>query len=375
VTASPHWGEPPWRVEPAPEPGPLPARCEVAVVGGGFTGLATAYQLARQGKDVVLLEARRLGSGASGRTGGIVLEDTSAGPLPQTDDCIGSLQHTLQAASIECDLDLPGCWELAHATSGTRLWRDAERNLVRQDTVPGGTLDPGKLLSGLAAAAREEGAAFHEHALVQGISGGGPLRLEVGGTELRADHVVLGLNAYTGALISPGDDFHPALTLALCSEPLPAGTLEALGLGGGHAFYTLDMPYLWGRPLERERVIFGGGLAFDASRRVERIDLRTPEVARSLAQLEQRVRGLHPGLAEVRIARRWGGPVAFRSSRTPILARHPTLAGLILSGAYAGHGVALSVRVAELAARAILEGGSLPAWGELEPSSETREVG
>ena len=347
----------------------------MAVVGAGLTGLAAAYTLARRGVDVVAFEAGRLGAGASGRSGGIVLEGTSAGPLPDADDCIATLERTLSEAAIACDLDLPGCWELTHAENGAPLWRDGEGALSLSETVPGGTLDPGRLLGGLAAAAVREHAQLHLQAPVRGISGSAPLVLQVADQEVRADRVVLALNAYTASLISPGEDFHPALTLALCTEPLASGTLEAIGLGAHNPFYTVDGPYLWGRPLGQDRLIFGGGLAFDDSKRVERVDICAPEVAHSLAQLERRVRGLHPALADVRIAERWGGPVAFRASRTPILCRHPSLDGLILCAAYAGHGVALSVHLGRLTAHTILDGGTLPRWGELAGSSEAREVG
>ena len=373
--SGPSWGVPPWRVELPPGRAALPERCDVAVVGAGLTGLAAAYTLARQGVDVVVFEAGRLGAGASGRSGGIVLEGTSAGPLPEADDCIATLERTLSEAAIACELELPGCWELTHAENGAPLWRDGERALSLSETVPGGTLDPGKLLGGLAAAAVREHAELHEQAPVRGISGGAPLVLQIRDRELRADRVVLALNAYTASLISAGEDFHPALTLALSTQPLAPGTLEAIGLGARNPFYTVDGPYLWGRPWGHDRLIFGGGLAFDGAKRVERLDIRAQEIARSLAQLEQRVRGLHPALADMRIAERWGGPVAFRASRTPILCQHPSLDGLILIAAYAGHGVALSVHLGRLAARTILAGGTLPRWGEVVSSSEAREIG
>jgi glycine/D-amino acid oxidase-like deaminating enzyme len=345
------------------------------MVGGGFTGLAASYTLSSQGANVALFEAQRLGSGASGRTGGVVLEDPAAGPLPDTGDCIPALQRILNKTGIECDLELAGCWELAHAAAGPKLWRDGDRDLVIHETVPGGTLDPGRLIDGLARAALQGGATLHEYAPVTRISGKAPLRLQIGNQEVRADHVVLGLNAYTPSLIPVGEDFHPALTLALCTKPLAPGTLEAIGLADRRPFYTVDMPFLWGRPLGEERLIFGGGLAFDAAKRVRQIDLRTPEVAQSLGHLEERVRELHPALAEVQVDKRWGGPVAFRSNRSPILCRHESLLGLILTGAYAGHGIALSVRLGELAAQAILEDRALPDWGRVAWSSEALEVG
>jgi glycine/D-amino acid oxidase-like deaminating enzyme len=327
---------------------------------------------------VAVFEAGRVGCGASGRTGGIVLEDTAQGRLPATENCIDSLQHLLRETGIECHLDLPGCWELTHEGGGEPLWRDGDQEIAVQATVPGGTLDPGKLLAGLAHAAQQEGATLHEEAPVRCISGGSPLTLQVADTEVRADHAVLGLNAYTPALVAPGEDFHPALTLALCTRPLAPGTLERIGIRNRTPFYTLDLPYLWGRPLcsqEADRLIFGGGLAFDATGQVQRIDLASAEAAGNLARLEERVRGLHPALASVAIERRWGGPVAFRARRGPILSRHPARPGLILTGAYAGHGLALSLRMGELAARILLREADPPAWGALERPSETRDVG
>jgi glycine/D-amino acid oxidase-like deaminating enzyme len=122
----PHWGEPPWRVHIGLECAAPPPRCEVAVVGGGFTGLAAAYTLSSHGANVALFEAQRLGSGASGRTGGVVLEDSAAGALPDTGDCIPALQRILNKAEIECDLELP-----ASRSDISRLLSPAHRKKVQ----------------------------------------------------------------------------------------------------------------------------------------------------------------------------------------------------------------------------------------------------
>jgi glycine/D-amino acid oxidase-like deaminating enzyme len=81
--------------------------------------------------------------------------------------------------------------------------------------------------------------------------------------------------------------------------------------------------------------------------------------------LEARVRGFHPALANVRIERRWGGPIAFRQGWAPVLMRDPAAPNVVVTGAYAGHGVALSHRIGDVAAAAVAEGGALPAWGAL----------
>ncbi len=85
--SGPAWGTPPWRIDLRLERTEIPARSRVAVVGGGFTGLASAFQLARRGVEVDLFEAGRIGRGASGRTGVIVLEETAAGPLAEVESC------------------------------------------------------------------------------------------------------------------------------------------------------------------------------------------------------------------------------------------------------------------------------------------------
>ncbi len=372
TSEAPDWGAPPWQIEAEIPERPLPAQVQACVVGGGFTGLSAALALARRGIDVALLEARRIGAGASGRTGGIALEGTAAGPLEGVGDCLPSLARLVEEADLDCELRLDGCWELAHQTLTQRsaaraLWRDGEQDLSVVATVAGGMLDPGALLSGLARAAVRAGATIHERAGVRELVPGSPSVVRIGDRVLRADHVVLALNAYTPGLLAAAHDVTPVLTLALATEPLDDATLAGIGLGERLPFYTQDLPYLWGRVLDDGRLMFGAGLAFDPAGALGRIDVCSGEAAAALASLEARVRGLHPALANVDVTSRWGGPIAFRGSRTPLLGRHPEAPGLIVTGAYAGHGVALSVRIGMLAAAAIVDGAALPAWGSFAP--------
>jgi gamma-glutamylputrescine oxidase len=363
VSEAPDWGTPPWRIDAEIPERSLPAHVQACVVGGGFTGLSAAHALARRGIDVALLEARRIGAGASGRTGGIALEGTAAGPLERVGDCLPTLARLVEEADIDCELRLDGCWELAHRPCTQALWRDGGQDLSVVATVAGGTLDPGALVSGLACAAMRAGATIHERADVRELVPGSPSIVRVGDRVLRAEHVILALNAYTPGLLAATRDVTPVLTLALATAPLDDATLAAIGLGARLPFYTQDLPYLWGRVLDDGRMILGAGLAFDPEGALGRIDVRSGEAAAALADLEARVRGFHPALKDVGITARWGGPIAFRRSRTPLLARHPEAADVIVTGAYAGHGVALSVRAGALAAAAIADGAPLPAWG------------
>src|SRR5215470_11656059 len=105
----PAWGETPWEIAVALPFVPLPRRCDAVVVGAGFAGLSVAYHLARRGARVTVLEASTVGAGASGRTGGLVLEGTAAGPLEQVEHCLDAISAVVQEAGIDCDLTLPGC--------------------------------------------------------------------------------------------------------------------------------------------------------------------------------------------------------------------------------------------------------------------------
>jgi glycine/D-amino acid oxidase-like deaminating enzyme len=223
--------------------------------------------------------------------------------------------------------------------------------------------DPTALLAGLVRALLDLGGSIAEGARVRALEPGPPPTLALEDGRVVAEHVVLGMNGFTRELVPELQEIRAALTLALCTEPLAPSALDAIGMGEGRPFYTVDLPYLWGRVLPDGRVIFGGGLAFDPQDDLTRIDLQGSDAGESLSRLEARVRGLHPGLADVHIATRWGGPIAFRPNRRPLLARVPRDSPVIVTGAYAGHGVALALRIGEIVAESIAGRRELPAWG------------
>jgi gamma-glutamylputrescine oxidase len=368
--SEPGWGEPPWRIPLALGALPPPARCDVAVVGGGFAGLSAAYHLACRGARVALLEAAEIGAGASGRTGGIALEGTAAGPAEQVEHCLDTLASVVAEAGIDAELDLPGCTEVRHvgaAPSRGSAWRDGDQWIVPVGTEPGGTVHPAKLVAGLATAALRAGATVHTrwpvHAIERTTAREFTLRGPHGGT-VGAEHVAIAINAYMNRLVPLDVEFRSALTLALCTAPLEPARLEAAGLGH-RPFYTTDLPYLWGRALRDRRVVFGSGLVFPPDGDVRRTGLGSRAARETMSRLERRVRSLHPALDRVEVTHRWGGPIAFIAGMWPILSRLPDAPDQIVTGAFAGHGVALSVRIGQLIAGALLDGTPLPAWGAL----------
>ncbi len=386
------WGAPPWTVDFHPAPRALPDHVDFAIVGGGFSGLSAAACLRRlaPSRSVLALESASLGEGASGRTGGLALAETAAGPLPGLGNVLAGYKKIIRALRIDSRLALPGVFELgrsAPAQNSPISWKDSgELKVVR--IVPGGAIDPGKVLTGLARAAENSGAQIIEHAHVHAIDFSSPLRLQVRHKfrgriheqEIRAGQILLATNAFSLELAGLRDATQAKLTLALATAPLSAAQLKAIGLGSRRPFYTVDLPYLWGRLLDSNGIVFGAGLVpmpaspsalfrnpasdshKNASFNLCRFDVRKGEAAARLRWLEARVRNLHPALHSVRITHRWAGPILFTEGMRPIFRHHPRSENVIVLAGYNGHGVALSVYLGKWAAEALLGKRTLPNW-------------
>jgi glycine/D-amino acid oxidase-like deaminating enzyme len=367
TTTNQGWGETPWTIDFRPEPAPLPQSLDFAVIGGGFTGLSAAVNLRRMNpnKSVAVFEAETIGARSSGHTGGLTLAETAAGDLPGLGDVLFGFSKILKDLGVTCDLSLPGVWELDRSSkteSSPIHWIDSGDLRVARE-VPGGTADPGKLVGGLARAAAGLGALILEGAPVDQIDFGDPLTLHVGGKRVLAQRVLIATNAESLELSGLAGKAEPKLTLALATEPLSDAQLASLGLATGKPFYTVDLPYLWGRLLHRNQVMFGSGLVgVNDWRDLTSQDVRSGEPARLLTRLEKRVTALHPALADVRFSHHWGGPILIAEAWRPVFAHHPRSSRAIVLGAYSGHGVALSVYLGAWAAEALLGKRDLPAW-------------
>jgi len=244
-------------------------------------------------------------------------------------------------------------------------WRDGGSPISIANTVAGGTVEPMALLTGLARAAAGAGAVIHEHARVSRIVPGERAVVEVGGAAIRARFVVVALNAWMADLLPALRPMKSALTIACATAKVDPEQLQEIGLAGGIPFYTIDTPYLWGRLVGDGRIVFGAGLAFGSPDELEKLDLDAPEVRNQFVRLEARVRALNPALKHVNFSARWAGPIAFADDMRPILGRLPDAPQIFVAGAYAGHGVALSVKAGEMIALAIAEDRPLPGWGSV----------
>jgi glycine/D-amino acid oxidase-like deaminating enzyme len=367
ISSSPGWGQTPWSTDFRPAKHSLPDAVDIAIIGGGFTGLAAAAWSRRcdSTKSVAIFEAEAIGAGASGHTGGLVLAETAGGDLPGLGDVLAGFSSILRELSIEADLTLPGVWELrrdTRSTSSAIAWKDSGTLRVSNE-VPGGMIDPGKLVSRLGRAAEQRGVQVFEHARVEHMEFGQQLALTVSDRKIQAQRALVATNAMSLELSALEKVAEPKLTLALATESLTDSQFHATGLAEGKPFYTEDLPYLWGRQLSGNRAIFGSGLVdVENWRDLYSVDVRSGRAGELMARLEKRVRGLHPALSAVNLPARWGGPILIANQRRPVFAAHPQDSRAIVLGAYSGHGVALSSHLGSWAAEALLGRRSLPKW-------------
>jgi glycine/D-amino acid oxidase-like deaminating enzyme len=372
------WGQPPWEIDFSPSRQSLPNRVDFAIIGAGFTGLAAAawLRLHAPEKSVVVLEAGRIGAGASGRTGGMVLAESAAGDLAGLGDVLTGLNGILgdlgRACGISlvesCELALPGAWEIARKggiAESPISWNDSGTLRVVNE-VPGGSVHPGKMVEGLARSAQQLGALIVEGARVERVDWGADAELVFAGGKLRAGKVLFATNGLSLELSGLNERTTPKLTLAASTAPIGEEQLQTIGLSQRKPFYTVDFPYLWGRVCRDNSIVWGAGLVgAPDSGSVEQIDISAEESSRMFASLERRIRQLRPGLERLNFTHRWGGPILFRDGWEPVFDRHPASGSAIVLGAFAGHGVALSVYLGAWAAEIILGRRGLPAWGKI----------
>jgi gamma-glutamylputrescine oxidase len=353
-------------------------RADVAILGGGYTGLSAALHLAEAGANVVLLEAERVGWGASGRNGGQLhsgqrrdqdwLEEhlglDDAMRLWRLAEEAKQLVAALRAKhAIQCEWRA-GLIETVHRPRlvdderayveklRTRygydevewLDRTALAGTIGTDAYLGGRrdrtaghLDPLKFAQGLARAAAKAGARIHEGTRVTQLNG---RTLETAAGRVTADTVIVAGNGYLDGIdgeiearVMPIDNY------ILATEPIGAGRPGGL-IAGGEAVSDTRFVVYYFRPSADGRLVFGGGETY--SRRQPR-DLFT-FVRRHMLRI-------YPQLAGARVDYAWGGTLAVTLPRLPFIRKVRT--GVYVAAGYSGQGVALAPFAGKILADAI----------------------
>jgi glycine/D-amino acid oxidase-like deaminating enzyme len=389
---------------PQPAPGPLPAAVDVAVVGGGYTGLAAALELSTGGREVVVLDRDDIGAGASSRNGGMAhpggkhsVSEFLAEPdgrrlWDETVDAFEGLGALAAELGIDFDWERHGHLELAHhprvaafqrsdaaayASIGeaARFLDTAElRSEIGSDQFFGGLVversagvHPAKLVAGLTRAAAKAGAALHGATTVLALQrqGQGYL-LDTSRGALGCHEVVVATNGATDRHLVPwlGRRILPIGSYMIATEPLEPGVAQSVSPRGRMFFDTRNFLRYWRLSPDGGRVLFGG-----------RTSLSPTTVERSRDLLYEAMVGIHPQLAGVRVDHAWGGQVALTADRFPHVGRHPDT-GIVYAMGYCGSGVALSVHFGRAVGRWLCGRGELPAFAgrSWQPLPRTAQV-
>ncbi len=375
---------PSWYAATAVPLPPLPAlkgevTADVCIVGGGYTGLSAALHLAERGLKVVLLEAHRIGFGASGRNGGQVgsgqrqdqvwLEKVAG---KENAHRLWDLAQDAKALvrGLITDHAMPGvtyqpgiahaCWtdaevREAHAYA-EKLHRDygydqlepldrtGIRRLIGSTVYKGGEVDRGaghihplNFALGLAKAASAAGARLHEGSEVTGIDHGRRPVVRTATGSVTCDTVILAANGYLGGLEpAVAAKVMPINNFIVATEPL--GDRAAGVLAEPVAVADTKFVVNYWRLSEDNRLLFGGG---------ESYGYRFPDIVKTVSKPMLEV---YPQLKDVRIDHAWGGTLAITLNRMPCFTR--VRPNVLSASGYSGHGVALATLAGKLLAEA-----------------------
>lgn len=356
------------------------AEADVAVIGGGLTGLSTALHLtrARPELSIVLLEASQIGAGASGRSTGIVGPGVGSGigsllrrfgprvarqAFRYSQDAVDTLVKLTHDEQINCDLT-PGAHLICAATgaqaarlarqqrmftrlglavtpvTGEELARRAGHGVYRfaLEYQPVVLVNPLKLSLGLADVAARSGVRVTEDSRVTRITAEpSGVRLDLDGHGgISARMAVIATDGYTPPFLPHGKKVFPVRTHVLATRPLTPGQRASLGLTDGDAVIDQRKFFSYYRLDAEGRLLFGGGPVL-------------PPASGSLAsehvwrRLERELESLFPVLRDIPIEFRWSGLTSATLDELPVVGEVPGMPGIFFAGAWRGHGLALSV--------------------------------
>jgi gamma-glutamylputrescine oxidase len=354
-------------------------RADVAVVGGGYMGLSAALHLAEKGLNVVVLEAHRVGFGASGRNGGQVgsgqrqdqdwletavgkdharrLWDMAEDAKALVKDLI--TRHAMPvtfrpgvAYACYTDAEVRDAYAYAEKLArdygyreGEVLDRPAIRRLIGSEVFAGGAIDRGaghihplNFAIGLAKAAAAAGVRIFERSEVHHLVPGPKTALRTGEGQVVVDHVILAGNGYIGGLEpSYPSRVMPINNFILASQPL--GDRAAGILAEPIAAYDPKFVVNYWRLSDDNRLIFGGA---------ETYGYRFPDILKAVTKPMLKI---YPQMRDVKIDYAWGGTLAITVNRMPALLRpHP---GVLAASACNGLGVTMATMTGKLLAEAV----------------------
>jgi len=361
---------------------------DVCVVGGGFTGVNTAIELAQRGLSVILLEARRIGWGASGRNGGQLIRgighDVSGFAKYVGEEGVRYLQHAgidsvklvgerIREHRIDCDLRWGFC-ELANTpaqfsafqaeleslsalgyTPQTRLVAPQDMaQVVGSSLYAGGLVDMGSghlhplnLVLGEARVAESLGVQIFENTPVLELVHGDTVQVRCGSGTVRAASLVLACNAHLDELEPRlSGKVLPAGSYIIATEPLPVEVANQL-IPQNLALCDQKVGLDYYRLSADRRLLFGGACHYSG---------RDP--ADIAAYMRPKMLKVFPQLANTAIEFQWGGKIGITANRFPQVGRLKQYPNVFYAQGYSGHGLNVTHWCARLLAQGIHAGQS-----------------
>ncbi|MGI2055638.1 NAD(P)/FAD-dependent oxidoreductase [Shewanella baltica] len=359
---------------------------DVCIVGGGFSGINTAIELAQRGMSVVLLEAKRIGWGASGRNGGELIRGIGHDPA-QFHSEIGTegvqaiqqmgfeaveiVRNRIQEHSIDCDLQMGYCDlavkprhmdELEEEFSVLKamgyqqeiklLTKGQLGEVIGSDFYQGALVDMGSghlhplnLALGEARVARNLGVQLFEYSAAEKIIQGAKPKVMTAKGEVTCQYLVLAGNAYIGHKLNSfvGGKVLPAGSYLLATEPLTEAQCASI-IPQNMAFADMRIALDYFHLSADRRLLFGGLCTYSGK------DPKDIEAA-----LRPNLEKVFPQLKGVRIDYEWGGMIGIGANRMPQIGRLPDTNNIFYAQAYAGHGVNATHMAAKLLAEAICQ--------------------
>jgi glycine/D-amino acid oxidase-like deaminating enzyme len=364
----------------------LPARplegsiaADLAIVGGGFTGISTAWHVSRRFPDrrIVLLEAGRIGSGASGRNGGQILNwiggvrdadpEAARRTYELTRSGIDLIEQLAREHAPDARFTRNGSLEVftdprraeeaqrrAESLAGAGVplrWLGREELGARGSC--GAVLDPTAgqanglaLLRGLRPVLEGRGVAVHEETPVLRVEEGTSIRLATPRGGVRAAAVVLATNAYTPALGYFREGILPLHSHVVATEILPPDAWDAIGWGSADGFSDDLDRIAFGCRTGSGRLVFGGGsnaayaYRFGGGTRLARSHAAR---TRPAAAIRGTLLGYFPTLAGVRWTHHWAGALALTFDRAPTMGVRGDAKNVLYALGYSGHGFVLAM--------------------------------